>query len=216
MEVTDRRRAYRGVPEEERRAERRARLVAAVLAILAEDGIDAVTVRAVSARAGLTRRYFYESFADLDALLVDVFDGVGRDVVAGIVAAVAEAPRDTHARARAALAGGLRPVTDDPGKARLIVASNNASGALALRRAEVIALFTTVVAAQVRELAGETKISDRMVEMASILLVGGITELIGRWLAGSIDVERDQLVDDCANLFAAAGEAVVRVASRPA
>lgn len=182
-----------------------------MLEILAGDGIDAVTVRAVSERARLTRRYFYESFPDLDALLVEVFDEVNREIAQAILAALADAPPDPRARARAALAAGLAVVTDDPGKGRLIVASTTSAGALARRRAEVVDGFAAIVAAQVRDLAG-APVPDRIIEMAAVLLVGGITELVGRWLSGSIAASREQLVDDCAGLFVAAGEAVAREA----
>jgi AcrR family transcriptional regulator len=204
-------RPYRGVAAEARRAARRARLVRALLDILGEDGLEAATVRAVSDQAGLTRRYFYESFSDLDALLVAVFDEINAEIAAAIVTAVAAAPIDPRARARAALAAGLQIVTDDPGKGRLIVASMTSSGALARRRAEIVGIFADLVAAQVRELAGEGTIPERMLETAAILLVGGITELVGRWLAGSVTASREQLVEDCADLFAAAGGAVARL-----
>lgn len=204
-------RPYRGVAAGARRASRRARLVRALLDILGEDGLEAATVRAVSDRAHLTRRYFYESFSDLDALLVAVFDEINTEIATAILAALAAAPADPRARAQAALAAGLRVVTDDRGKGRLVVASMTSSGALSRRRAEVVGIFAGIVAAQVRELAGEATIPDRTIETAAVLIVGGITELVGRWLAGSVTASREQLVEDCADLFAAAGEAVARL-----
>src|SRR5512139_974724 len=67
-------RTYGGRSAEERRSERRHRLVDAALAIWGEQGWAAVTMRQVCARAGLIDRYFYESFPDRDALLVAVWD----------------------------------------------------------------------------------------------------------------------------------------------
>src|SRR5258705_353216 len=60
-------RRYAGASADERRDERRARLLAAGLDALGTDGHRATTVRGVCARARLTPRYFYESFDDLDA-----------------------------------------------------------------------------------------------------------------------------------------------------
>jgi AcrR family transcriptional regulator len=202
-------RRYRGVAAADRRAQRRARLVAAVLDILGAGGIDAVTVRGVCDRAGLTRRYFYESFTDLDALLVAVFDEINAEIAVAILGALARSPAEPVARARVALAAGLEVVTGHPGKGRLVVASTTSSGALARRRAEVVDGFAAIVAAQVRELAGHP-IPDRLIEMAAVLLVGGVTELVGRWLAGGIVASRAELVEDCATLLVAAGEAVAR------
>src|SRR5919205_510352 len=103
-------RAYRGVSAADRQAQRRARLIAAVLEILRTEGIEAPRP---------PRRYFYESFADLDALLAAVFDEVNQEIAEGIVGALAQAPPEPQARARAGLAAGLAVVTDDPGKGRL-------------------------------------------------------------------------------------------------
>jgi AcrR family transcriptional regulator len=139
-----------------------------------------------------------------------VLDEVNQEIAQAIVRALAQAPPEPQARARAALAAGLAVVTDDPGKGRLVVASMTHSGALARRRADVVEAFAQIVAAQVRDLAHEPAIPDRLIEMAAVLLVGGVTELVGRWLAGAIDASPEQLVDDCATLLVAAGEAVAR------
>ena len=60
-------RRYGGLTAEERRAERRARLVRAATEIWVAEGWAAVSMRAVCARAGLTDRYFYEEFGNREA-----------------------------------------------------------------------------------------------------------------------------------------------------
>ncbi|HET6290833.1 MAG TPA: TetR family transcriptional regulator, partial [Amycolatopsis sp.] len=62
-------RRYSGKTADERRAERRLALLGAALDIWQEQGWAAVTMRGVCARANLTDRYFYESFANRDVLL---------------------------------------------------------------------------------------------------------------------------------------------------
>ena len=59
-------RSYRGIGADERVAARRAALVEAGLDCLHDDGLSGASVRSICARARLTPRYFYESFADLD------------------------------------------------------------------------------------------------------------------------------------------------------
>ncbi len=66
-------RRYGGRGGEERRAERRERLLDAGLACYGEVGYHAATVRLICARAGLTERYFYESFANGEDLLCAVY-----------------------------------------------------------------------------------------------------------------------------------------------
>ena len=65
---------WTGLPVVERAAERRALLVDAAFDLLGREGDAATTVRAVCQQARLNPRYFYESFADRDELLVAVYD----------------------------------------------------------------------------------------------------------------------------------------------
>lgn len=65
-------RAYGGLPAAERVAARRARFVDAGLEVFGTVGLRGATVRGLCAAAGLTDRYFYESFANVEALLAAV------------------------------------------------------------------------------------------------------------------------------------------------
>ena len=64
-------RPYGGLAMEERVAARRARFVEAGIELFGTQGFRGATVRGICAAAGLTDRYFYESFASLEALLAD-------------------------------------------------------------------------------------------------------------------------------------------------
>jgi len=66
-------RAYGGVALEERIAARRARFIEAGIELFGTQGFRGATVRGICAAAGLTDRYFYESFASLEALLAQVY-----------------------------------------------------------------------------------------------------------------------------------------------
>ena len=74
-------RAYGGLAQEDRVAARRARFVEAGIELFGTQGFRGATVRGICAAAGLTDRYFYESFASLEALLIAVhrhlMDGLG-------------------------------------------------------------------------------------------------------------------------------------------
>ena len=61
-----RRGRWSGVPLQDRQALRRDELIAAGVALAGRRGGPALTVRAVCRAAGLTERYFYESFTDRD------------------------------------------------------------------------------------------------------------------------------------------------------
>ena len=67
-----------GLSADDRRATRRRLLIDAAFALLGTEGWSGTTVRAVCEAAQLNARYFYESFDDLDSLVVAVYDQVAR------------------------------------------------------------------------------------------------------------------------------------------
>ena len=65
-------RPYGGVSAAERAATRRDSLLESCRAVIGREGVAAVTVEAVCAESALGKRYFYESFAARDDLLLAV------------------------------------------------------------------------------------------------------------------------------------------------
>ena len=61
-------RRYRGVSNETRMAERRLKLIEAGIKVFGSSGYHASTVKGLCQEAGLTERYFYESFSNAEAL----------------------------------------------------------------------------------------------------------------------------------------------------
>src|SRR5580658_5813784 len=84
-------RRYRGLSVEERREQRRERLLAAGLELFGTDGYAGSSIRAISAAAGLNSRYFYESFSSREDLLYHVYQAAVREVATAIVDATAGA-----------------------------------------------------------------------------------------------------------------------------
>ena len=98
-------RPYRGVSPEERRTQRRSRLVEAAVAVYGERGYRNATVKAVCEQAGLTERYFYESFANSEELLIACFNAVTFSMFGEVMRAAEDAGRSRKARARAGGSG---------------------------------------------------------------------------------------------------------------
>ena len=85
-------RPYRGVDAADRLASRRAGLLDAGLELLGGEESAELTVRAICRQAGVTARYFYESFADKDEFVAAVFDWVIAELATTTQAVVAAAP----------------------------------------------------------------------------------------------------------------------------
>jgi AcrR family transcriptional regulator len=193
----------------ERQGARRERLIAAGLDLLGTEGARATTVRAVCGRAKLTPRYFYESFGDLDELLLAVFDEVAAGLAQALLAAVTPPPGDARATARAAIGAGIDHVTADPRRARILFAEGMGSEVLAQRRVTTLRGFADLVAAQGGAFYGVREPPDPLVDATALMLVGGLAETFMAWLDGSLKVGQEQLIDDCSDLFVATGEAAV-------
>lgn len=207
-------RTYGGATSGERRAERRERLLEAGLDLAGGAGWPAATVRAVCARAKLTPRYFYESFEDRTALLLALFDAIAEEAAGRVLAAVADAPGDAEAKSRAAIGAFVDLLVEDPRKARVMFVEAAGEEALAARRLETLRGFASLVATQAREFYGTPTGSDRIVDTTAFLLAGGLAELLLAWLDGHVASTRDELVADCAALFAAMGAAAESLTRR--
>jgi AcrR family transcriptional regulator len=207
-------RSYRGASAEDRRSARRARLIEAGLDLLGTEGYAGTTVRGVCARAQLTPRYFYESFDDLEALLLAVFDELAAGAVEAVLAAVDSAPPDAREKSRAALEAFVVELTGDPRRARVAFVEALGSERLMRRRLDAMRAFSRLLAAQARDFYGAPPDGDRIVELTASLLVGGVAELLITWVDGSLEVTREQLVDDLSELFVATGESAVAIARR--
>jgi AcrR family transcriptional regulator len=194
---------YGGVIASDRVAARRERLLDAALELLGNEGWQATTVRAICSEARLTPRYFYESFADRDELLLALFDQLVAEAAAHILEAVEQADHDERAKARAAIGAFVELVTDDPRKARLLFMEAVGSEPLALRRFESVRMFAALVAEQGREFYGID--GGTLVDTTALMLVGGLAETLLAWLSGTPRVTREQLIEHCTEIFVLTG-----------
>src|SRR6201990_1978358 len=93
---TDQRR-YGGRSAQERTEDRRERLVEAAISVLAAQG-ERATMTAICQEAGLTERYFYESFPNRDSALVAALERVSEEISGNAVRVLQETPGSTQAR----------------------------------------------------------------------------------------------------------------------
>jgi AcrR family transcriptional regulator len=188
-------RPYRGVKPADRRADRRSRLLDAGLSILgSESGPAALTVRGVCQLAGISARYFYESFSDRDDFVGGVFDWVIADLAATTQAAVASTP--LKEQARAGMANVVRLIADDPRVGRLLFSTELADAVVMRKRGESTELMATLLgryAGQAFRLP-----EDDHVRATSHFAVGGVGQTLAAWLSGQVALTQDELVDQLA------------------
>jgi len=160
------------------------------------EGSGAVSVRSVCRAAQLTDRYFYENFADLDALLVAVFDEVVAEFGGALVAAIESGQPDQGALARTAVDAFIDVMVADPRKGRVLLIEPLSSPAIGGHGMEVAPMFVALVRSQLDE-----PFDDQAALLAATAVVGGLTSLFLRWLDGTLDVDRATLSDFCVRLL---------------
>ncbi|WP_344772230.1 TetR/AcrR family transcriptional regulator [Nocardioides panacisoli] len=191
---------YRGVPAEERVAERRAKLMEATLAVWA-DPDRRTTMTAICAEAGLTERYFYESFSGLDDALTAVMDAIATEIEETTMHAAEEAGTDPAARTRATLEAFVALLRDDPRKCKVALVEAAAMPGLRHRRAELLRHFAHRTAVEAREIFGANTRTEAEDDVAGLLFIGGIAELVTAWLEGAVEVSPEDLVEAASRGF---------------
>ncbi|MCU7727822.1 TetR/AcrR family transcriptional regulator [Actinoplanes sp. KI2] len=185
---------YKGVSAADRAAERRSRLLAAGLTVWA-DPATRTTMTAVCAEAGLSERYFYESFAGLDALLEAVMDEIGAEIEQTSRAAAEAAGDDPAARVHASVRAFMQLLLDDPRKGRVAIVESVAVPALRRRRTELLRHLAHQSAVESRKLLGSPGRSANEDEIGGMLFIGGMAELITAWLDGTLAASTDEIVE---------------------
>lgn len=183
-------RPYRGVSAEDRRRQRRSQLLEAGLDVVGEAGVAETTVDLVCRRAGLSKRYFYESFSDREALLTAVLTGVFEDIRAALETALADAPSSAEERMTRLVTATVEAIATDPRVSRLWVEANH-QPVLEQRRSEAYAEFADLLVSIL--LPGRE--DDPDARTAFVLVVAGTTEVLRRWLAAGSPGSTAGIVD---------------------
>jgi AcrR family transcriptional regulator len=190
---------WAGVPLPDRRIERRGLLIAAAFDLFGQGGEAAVSVRSVCRACELNTRYFYESFADLDALIGAVYDDVSAQLAEAVETAMAGAEPSLGAQTRAGMAAVLHFTSADPRRGRLLVTDARTNPVLAARRSATQArLLESAMVEDERIRHGLDQVSARV---GAAMYTGAMAELAQQWLAGTLGSDVDVVVDHALKLM---------------
>jgi AcrR family transcriptional regulator len=192
-------RSYRGVSASERVAERRGRLLAAGLELFGTRGYQGAGVKDLCREAGLTDRYFYESFRDSEALLVAVYDQVTDELFSTVGEAVAAAGPQAEPQLRAAISAFVGSLADDPRLRRVVFVEAAAVGGEAERhmRATLRRFATLVAATALPHLDGDAE----QAHVVALSLVGTLERVVVEWHDGELGMPIERVVDRCVALY---------------
>jgi AcrR family transcriptional regulator len=178
---------WSGVPIEDRQALRRDELIACGVSLLGDEQGPTLTVRAVCREAGLTERYFYESFSDRDEFVRAVYDDVCSRAMAALMSATT--PRE-------AVEKFVALMVDDPHRGRVLLLAPEVEPVLARSGAEWMPNFIDLLQRKL------TTIGDPVIQnMVATGLIGALTALFTAYLNGRLAATRKQFIDYCVALL---------------
>ncbi len=200
-----------GLPREFIVQNQRERIVTAIVDTVAERGYNATTVAHITKAASVSRRTFYEHFADKEACFLAAYDMVADHIRASMQAA-AESFEEWPQQVRAALATMLRFLAGEPELARLVMIEPVAAGGeIAARHRASMQGLVAILKAGRPEHAGTRPLPEATEET----LVGGIVSLIVREISAGRGDRLEQLLPDLVELTLApyvGGEQAERLA----
>ncbi|MBI3226652.1 MAG: TetR/AcrR family transcriptional regulator [Mycolicibacterium cosmeticum] len=181
-----RRGRWSGVPLRERQILRRNELVSAGVALLGGPEGPSLTVRAVCRAAGLTERYFYESFSDRDEFVRAVYDDVCTTAMTAL--ASSHTPRE-------AVEGFVALMVDDPTRGRVLLLAPEREPVLTQSGADWMPTFIGLLQSRLSHVSDHAR-----QEMIATGLVGALTALFTAYLDGRLSATREQFIDYCSDL----------------
>jgi AcrR family transcriptional regulator len=152
----------------------RARMLAALVDVVAERGAASLTVTHVVARSGVSRRTFYEIFEDREDCLLAALENAVARLAHGIQDAYGQSGA-WRVRIRAALVVLLELLDDDPDIARLLIVESLAAGPRALAYRELV--LAPIIAA-VDEGRAEAKRGNGPPPLTAASIVGGVLSVL--------------------------------------
>lgn len=200
--MTSATRTWAGTTLADRRATRRGQLIDAGIELMGGGDTSAVSVRAVCRTAKLTERYFYESFADRDALLLAVYEHVAASARDALVSALQEVAPRSEVMARAAVTAFVELLIDDPRKGTVLLLAPLTEPALNQRGSELLPAFTALIHDQLPDTYDDV---DR--KLTATTLIGALTYLFISYLDGSLDIPRDRLIEHAVRILVTAASA---------
>ena len=217
--VAEKTRRYRGVDAGERITERRRQFIEAGLQCFGTRGYHAVPVKELCVEAGLTERYFYESFKDREALFAAVYEDLIEHLKQEFVAAAVPRAPDLGEMARAGLGVFFRSLQDDPRVARmLLVEVLTVSSEMERRAQEATFGFGDLLQKMVLAALSGLTVRDKPaagrspakpvsagadMDLLATGLIGSCVHIAMRWSAGGYDLPAKTVIETAMTFFEA-------------
>jgi AcrR family transcriptional regulator len=181
-------------------ASQRGRMIEAMAETVAAKGYAATTVADVVARAGVSRKTFYEHFADREECFLAAYDAAVDALLGAVaerVAAGEPAGDDWRARVCAGVRAYLEALASEPAFARTFLVEVRVAGPRAqARRAEVHDRFVDFLRSQSTLARQDHPWLPAVPDTVYAAIVGGMDEVVSAWVADGRTADLAQLEPD--------------------
>lgn len=155
----------------------------------------------ICSEAGLTERYYYESFSKREEVLVAALDLAAKEIADVAVLAIARTEGDEGQRVRAGITAVIELATRDAAPVRVVMLESAGNLALRGRRHELLTWFAELVAQEAATLLGEAAWPPQRARLQATVFVAGYAELLGFWLLNEFELTPEALIDLGTDLF---------------
>lgn len=186
-------RRYRGSSAEERRAQRREQFLTAAIQVYGEQGYRNATVKAVCEAAGLTERYFYESFSNSEELLVASFGAVMDFLLGELEKAGAETAGGPVERARTMLTAYYEALKGHPQSARVFLVEISGVSPAVDQALEASLRELGELLARTLDPQGQSSAANEPLLRAGV--IGGVIHIALSWIASGYSRPIHEVVD---------------------
>lgn len=187
---------------EKRRARRRAQFLEAGKAVFGDLGFKDATLRRICGEAGLTERYFYESFDNPLDLFTAVHDEQNKYLREVLAEAIANAPAEREALARSLLEAYYGLLRDDPRLSRILLieiyGTTQDMERLYRRGVREFADMIRGLVAERVDLEADSRLDP---ELLATGLIGAASHLAMHWYLSGFTEPLDTIVTNCLAIF---------------
>jgi AcrR family transcriptional regulator len=200
------RRSYGGRSAQERRSERRARLLGAALELFGTRGFAATSIERLCADAGVSTRNFYEEFSGREELLTALHRNLNERATAAVARAFAQyAEEDLATRVRRAIHAYVTTAAGDPRWARItFVEVIGVSPEVEHHRLWWRERWSRDIAAIAAEAGAGGATVERDYRLSAIAVIGAVNSLVHHWSSGGRDTPLEEVTAELTRLTLAA------------
>jgi AcrR family transcriptional regulator len=196
-------RTYGGLSLEERKSQRREQFLEAGLNVFGATGFRSATVRSLCKEAQLTDRYFYESFGNLENLLMAVYEQCMSNLGIAILSAITNEYKKGDADT--AIVAGLDAyflILENPKIARLCMLElEGISSDINEFYTRYINGFSQILVALTQHAFPRLNIDRAQQDIIGISLIGAMRQSATNWLMSDYSTDRATVVSATSKIF---------------